>query len=321
MGVKNLMKIIKKHAPNTIKYKKIDQYRNMILGIDANLMIYKMIYAIRRNGYDIMNEDNKVTHIHTMLQKLYGFKKYNILPIFVFDGTPPKIKDTTLKKREKIKKEIKTKYKKATTLDEQKKYYYIKSDITMKEINDCKKLITLFGYTYINSIEEADSQLAYLSKANIIDAVVTDDMDILVFGGKKILKNFTVSDKKNIEEIDLKIMLDELKITQWQLIDIAILLGCDYCKNKADKIGPMTALKLIKKHKKIENLDIKINDDYVAARRYFLNQDKNIKKQDLLFVYNKGTINYDDIRTFLKKNKYSDAQIKKTTNSFRCFVI
>lgn len=321
MGVKNLMKIIKKHAPNAIKYKKIDQYRNMILGIDANLMIYKMIYAIRRNGYDIMNEDNKVTHIHTMLQKLYGFKKYNILPIFVFDGTPPKIKDTTLKKREKIKKEIKTKYKKATTLDEQKKYYYIKSDITMKEINDCKKLITLFGYTYINSIEEADSQLAYLSKANIIDAVVTDDMDILVFGGKKILKNFTVSDKKIIEEIDLKIMLDELKITQWQLIDIAILLGCDYCKSKAEKIGPMTALKLIKKHKKIENLDIKINDDYVAARQYFLNQDKNIKKQDLLFIYNKGTIKYDDIRTFLKKNKYSDTKTEKITDSFRSFVI
>ena len=78
MGIKNLIKIITKFAPEAISYKKITDYKNKTLGIDANLMIYKLIFAIRRGGYDIEHNGIKVTHLHGMLQKLIGFKKYNI---------------------------------------------------------------------------------------------------------------------------------------------------------------------------------------------------------------------------------------------------
>lgn len=164
MGIKNLKKVMDKYAPTAIKITNISDYKNKVLGIDMNNMIYKMIFAIRLNGYDIKNGDTIVTHIHSLLLKMQGFKKYNITPVFVFDGMPPKIKEETLKQRKEFQNFMKQKYYKAVTQDEKKKYYFMKSDISYKEITDCMELIKLFGYTIVESLEEADSQLADLIK-------------------------------------------------------------------------------------------------------------------------------------------------------------
>ena len=164
MGIKNFMKIIQKYSPDAITYNKITHYQNKILAIDANLMIYKMIFAIRKNGYDLKNGEVIVTHLHTTLQKINGFIKYNITPVFVFDGMAPQLKKATLQKRKEFQQYMEQKYYKAVTQDEKKKYYFMKSKITLQEILDVMELIKLFGYQVIEAPEEADSQLAYLIK-------------------------------------------------------------------------------------------------------------------------------------------------------------
>lgn len=99
MGIKNFMKIIHKYSTGSITYTKITDYKNKTIAIDMNLLIYKMIYAIRKNGYDLKNNDIIVTHIHAMLQKMFGFIKYKITPVFVFDGMAPQIKKRHSKKK------------------------------------------------------------------------------------------------------------------------------------------------------------------------------------------------------------------------------
>ena len=89
MGVKNLMKLLEKKVPGSISYKKITDYKNKKFGVDANLLIYKIVFAIRKNGYDLKKGDIITTHIHGFLQKLIAFKKYNIKTIFVFDSYFP----------------------------------------------------------------------------------------------------------------------------------------------------------------------------------------------------------------------------------------
>ena len=55
MGVKNLMKIINKYSPQSVKLTNISDYKDKILGIDAHLLIYKMIksedYETGSNGW------------------------------------------------------------------------------------------------------------------------------------------------------------------------------------------------------------------------------------------------------------------------------
>lgn len=309
MGIKNLIKLVDKFAPDSIKDKSISDYRNKILGIDANLMLYKMVYAIRRNGYDLENDGVVVTHIHATLQKLAAFKKYNILPIFVFDGMPPKIKKKTMDDRRAFKDYMMVKYYKAVTQDEKKKYYYMKSDITLQEIEEMKELIDIYGYTWIDSVEEADSQLAHMSKKGSIDGIVTDDMDILVFGGKKLIKNFSVAEKKKMQEIDLDTLLKKLDITQEQLVDIGILLGCDYCPT-VKGIGPIKSYGLIKQYGNIDKLIKKgivdLTVDYDKARDYFLNP--KVSEQ---IKFKKGVLDKDRLIRFLENKKYSSDRIDK----------
>lgn len=317
MGIKNLMKVIMKYAPNAITYNKIGFYRGKTVAIDANLMIYKMIYAIRLNGYDIKNDNIIVTHIHSLLLKIKGFIKYDITPIFVFDGIAPNIKLQTLEKRKDFHAVMNLKYYKAITQDEKKKYYFAKSEITYDEIQDCINLIKLFNYTIVEAPEEADSQLAELIKSKNVDYIVTDDMDILIFGGEKILKNFTVSDKKKIQEIDLNKLLKTANLTQKQLIDLGILLGCDYCPCMKG-IGPIKAYNKIQKYGTIENIIKKENlyfpQDYVKARKYFTSAPViNHKKIKI----NKLQIDKYKIIDFLYSFGYKDEYITKLFNAIR----
>lgn len=275
MGIKNLMKLIKKYSPNSITYTNISKYKNKILGIDANLMIYKMVNAVRSNGYDIKNDNIDVTHLHTLLLKLLGFIKYDITPIFVFDGIPPKIKHETLTKRDNIKLEIQMKYDMATDENDKKKYY-TRFDISSDEYDDCKELIGLFGYTCVDAFDEADTLLVELYNCGKIDYIVSDDMDILAFGGGIMLKNFTVSSNKKIQEINLGVMLNDMNIDRYMLVDMVVLMGCDYCDFYG--IGPVKSYKYILKYKNVENIikneNVEINKNYIDARNYFLNFDK-----------------------------------------------
>jgi 5'-3' exonuclease len=86
-----------------------------------------------------------------------------------------------------------------------------------------------------------------------------------------------------------------MELTHEQFIDYAILIGCDYNKkNKLANVGPVKALDLIKKYKKIENIEgydtSNLNQEEI--RELFKPTYKKIKKlknkdidEDLLFSF------------------------------------
>ena len=292
MGIKNFMKIIMKHSPNAITMKNITNYKDAIVGIDANLMIHKNVYAIRMNGYDLKNGDLVVTHLHTLLLKLLGFIKYGVIPVFVFDGLAPLIKNETLIKRRDIQKSTKIKYDES----KDKKYYAMSKEITQQEFEDCKELIRLFGFTIVDAIEEADSQLVELQKCGLIDYIVSDDMDIFAFGGKNMLKNFSVSSNKKIVEIDFDKFKLDTGFDQEMVVNLAILLGCDYCP-KMKGIGPEKAYHIVMNGESV------VND---VVKEYFLKP--NVIKCNNVIINKTSMIDIDGINLFLNKwlfkNKY-----------------
>lgn len=293
-----MMTLIKTYAPNSVTLKTISDYENKILGIDSNNMIFKGVLAIRRNGYDIKNGDIIVTHIHSILQKLIAFKKYNITPIFVFDGQYNIIKNEEMKKRENEYKKIKNKYDNAKSNEDKKKYYYAKNPISNNDIEDVKELIKIFGYNAIDATEEADSELGYMSKNKMIDYVVSDDMDILVFGAQKLLKNFSVAKNRKITEINLDEILKGMDINYDKFVDLSMMLGCDYCKIKG--IGPKTA------YKKILNGEYDIDK---KIKNYFIDPiHGNIN------IENNKDIDYQKLSIYLANYGYEDEYINKIKN-------
>lgn len=301
MGIKNFYKFINKYAKESISEKNISNYKNKIVGIDANHMIHKIIYAVRARGYDIKNDDIIVTHIHMLLMKIYGLQKYNIIPIFVFDGKPPNLKLDELKKRQDLKNKLIKKHKYGKTEDSKRKYFYMKSYISDKEYQDCINLITILGYKIVMAPEEADAQLAYMCKKKYIDYIISDDMDILIFGGEILLKNFSTNDKKKFQEINLNILLNKLSITQNDLIKIAILLGSDYCNNKS--------LSITKVHSMINNLPLLCKQSYTYFKNPIVNKSHtNTKKQNS---------NIDELIIFLKSFNYNEQDIDKIISKLK----
>jgi len=173
--------------------------------------------------------------------------------------------------------------------------------ITNEIILNVEKLFKLWHIPYVKANSEADFMCAKLSIDNIIDAVCSEDMDMLPHGVKNLITGISSLDFKKTREttiFNLDNILEELDINMDQFIDTCILAGCDYCGSIKD-IGPMKGYKLIKDNIKIENIpgyDKIIGLD--EARNEFTNYKK--EKYDILKLeFNFSDINIDKLIEFL----------------------
>jgi len=175
------------------------------------------------------------------------------------------------------------------------------------------------GIPVIDAPEEADSQCACLTKSDIAYGVGSEDMDILTFGSKKLLRNISSSKKNDIVEYDLSKILEELKYSYQEFIDLCILLGCDYVE-AIPGITPNDAYNIIKKHRSIVNF-LKSDDsikykfpenyrkDCIAASSYFLECPHKPVISDQLKL---GIYDINKIKDLLiKKYSYSRTKVDK----------
>ncbi|KAL2916392.1 DNA repair protein rad2 [Polyrhizophydium stewartii] len=117
------------------------------------------------------------------------------------------------------------------------------SDITGAMIAETQELLRLFGLPYIVAPTEAESQCAFLLDRGLVDAVVTDDSDILLFGGRCVLRNM-FNQAKFVEQYGVDQIASGLQLTRRRLIQLAYLLGSDYTPGLTG-VGPVTALEIL----------------------------------------------------------------------------
>ena len=278
MGIKCLLKFINE-TPNLIQNVDNSKYKFKRIAIDISIFIYKIIISVRNSGADYTNQKGEITsHILGLFNKTIELLNYGIIPVYVFDGKPPNIKNKTIENRKQIRKKALEKLEQAITIEDKIKYLKRSSSISKEQWEQCKELLDLMGIPYIIAPEEADSQCAYLSKVGLVDGVLTEDMDILTFGSTKIIRNLT-SHNISTTEINLNNLLSHLELNQDEFIDFCILLGCDYCQGISE-YKPNIIFEYFSKYKTIEKtLELMKNDNmnvpdeiqYKDTKKYFLN--------------------------------------------------
>lgn len=297
MGIKNLSKLIKDFSPNCIRNIKLSDLKHKKIVLDASLIIYQYVIAIRSTGADLLSDDGKITtHILGIINKTIMLLNNNIIPIYVFDGKAPSIKSDTLKSRKDSKKKCIENLKESNYENEDDRIKDFKRSftITREQITQVKEILKILGIPYLESTTEADPLCAQIVKQNYAYGVLSEDMDILTFGSDKLIRG-TV---KKMTEIDRETMLKDMKLNNEQFIDLCILLGCDYTPT-IPRIGPKKAYEMIMKYNSIDEIlknestkyCIPDNYNYEEARKMFnetdilkLNQNKfKIKKPN----YNK----------------------------------
>lgn len=319
MGIRSLNTLIKKYAQEAVSEHSIKSYAGKKMAIDCSILIYKYVHMSKVPNSHIIGFANRINY----------YLKNNILPVFVFDGTPPDAKRNILQKRQHNRKKIEDKITglKTSITDKTSKEEMVSINaeverlsnqivyVTKYHIEECKTFLKYIGIPYIQADGEAEKTCVYLKKINVVDYVVSDDTDTLTFGCESVLKT-NIKDK--IQELTLSKILNSFEMTYAEFVDFSILCGCDYCPY-IPSVGPQTAFALIKKHKTLEAVislnKYKIGEDfdYTTARKLFVNYDDiNLDAS----VIKKTPPDSQHLTTFLKSLNFQDVLISKYIKLF-----
>jgi 5'-3' exonuclease len=226
-----------------VKKVDIDKIKFKPLIIDINLYIYKYVIGLRNN---VNNKYPNSIHIYALYRILKMLLNYNILPICIFDGKTPKLKQDSIIRRKQISHNANEKIALNNLNSDQYIKNYKKSFIlTYDMIQECKIFLGHTGLPYVESLGEGDPQCAAMSHyySNSITGVLSDDSDIITYGSKILFKEINpetniityISQQAIIEYLQNKTNnirkennLEALTFTFDSFIDFTIVLGNDY---------------------------------------------------------------------------------------------
>ncbi|GIK01059.1 elongation of fatty acids protein 2 [Aspergillus viridinutans] len=288
MGIKHLFQVIQENAPDAVKAGDIKNHFGRKVAIDASMSIYSFLIAVRSEGQQLMSESGETTsHLMGMFYRTLRMVDNGIKPLYVFDGAPPKLKSGELAKRSARKAEATEAHEEAKetgTAEDVEKFSRRTVRVTREHNAECKKLLKLMGIPYIDAPTEAEAQCAVLARAGKVYAAASEDMDTLCFEAPILLRHLTFSEqrKEPIQEIHLNHTLEGLGMDRKQFIDLCILLGCDYLE-PIPKVGPNTALKLIREHGSLEKVVEAIESD--PKKKYVIPEDWPYQDARELFLH------------------------------------
>lgn len=184
---------------------------------------------------------------------------FGVIPYIVFDGDYLPSKAATEVERAKRREESKRKGLELYRLNkpsqahlELQKAVDVTPEMARQLIEELKKT----GVQYVVAPYEADAQLAYLERQGIIQGMLSEDSDLLVFGAKRLLTKLDqYGDCIEINRADFT-ACREISLVGWSDAEfrrMAILSGCDYLAS-INRMGLKSAFRLVRKHKTIEKI-------------------------------------------------------------------
>jgi flap endonuclease-1 len=268
----------------------LEDLRGRSLAVDGFNVLHQFLALIRgRDGKPLSDKEGHVTsHLvglafrSTRLISDYGMKL-----VFVFDGKPPELKSDEIEKRRQAKLKAETAYEEAVSRGDMADAFskaVMTGRLTRQGVDDAKRLLSLMGIPWVQAPSEGEAQAAYMALKGDVWGSNSRDYDSLLFGTPRLIRYLTISGEEWLpskgrarklepELIVLHELLGQLGITRSQLIDLSILVGTDF-NSGVKGIGPKTALKLIKRHGKLENLPdevfTKVTDQFEQIRMIYL---------------------------------------------------
>ena len=312
---------------------KLESFSNKVIAIDAYNAIYQFLASIRGpDGMQLTDSEGKITsHLSGLLYRNINFLSLGIKPIYVFDGKPPSLKTAEIERRRQIKKDATVKYEKAIAagnLADARKFAQQTTSMRDGMVDESKKILSLFGIPFIDAPSEGEATAAHLTNTGQAYASASQDFDSVLLGTKRLIRNFTNSGRRKIpnrntyieiepEIIETKKTLEALQVTREQLVDIGILIGTDFNPDGFERIGPKTALKMIKQYSHLEDIpqiqDQLQNIDYVQIRKIFLEPEvADVKEIEF------KEVNYEELIKYLvKERSFSEDRVQSSLNRLK----
>jgi flap endonuclease-1 len=246
-----------------------DRLRSKVVAVDGYNILYQFLSIIRgADGKPLADSNGRITsHLSGLFYRVCNLLSNDIWPIFVLDGEPPKFKRQEVEERKERKKQAQEKYDHALRtgdFESARKYAQATARVNEYIRESSKQLLGLMGIPCIQAPSEGEAQAAHLAEVGLVFAAASQDYDSALFGAPRLVRNLGVTGRRKLprrrayvevrpELVDVERTIRDLGISRNQLIDIAILVGTDYCEG-VKGLGAKKALALVAGGAKLEEI-------------------------------------------------------------------
>ncbi|KAH7622041.1 hypothetical protein Ndes2526B_g02866 [Nannochloris sp. 'desiccata'] len=211
----------------------IERYRGKTVAVDGYVLLHRGAYACARELVEGEPTEKYVTYCLNRIDLLLN---HGIIPYIIFDGGPlPNKSDeeaTRQRSREENRERAQTLWRQGNRVAALEAYQKA-VDVT-PEMAQCVILaLKQKGVRFLVAPYEADAQMAYLALNGFVDAVITEDSDLLTYGCPIVL--FKLDYGGEVDEISLADLphCRELSFTGWShdlFQQMCVMAGCDFLK-------------------------------------------------------------------------------------------
>lgn len=145
-------------------------------------------------------------------------------------------------------------------------------EIVPEDFEHAKELFDILQVPYYTAPWEAEKMCSKLCRDGKVDAVLSEDTDVMAYGAPVFLSKIETS-KDTCVRINYDMLIEELGLTDKQMLDFCIMCGTDYNPN-IPRVGSKTAYKRIIQHGGIEQISAETQLDtsvlnHVRVRELF----------------------------------------------------
>ncbi|KAF2078068.1 hypothetical protein CYY_000619 [Polysphondylium violaceum] len=264
----------------------IRSYANQRVAIDGYAWLHRGAYSCSQELCLGIPTTKYITFFMSLIEMLRSNK---VTPVVVFDGGPlPNKKgkeDERLHSREEHLKKAKAYLLQGNT-SQANSCYQKAVDITPRMAFNLIKELRKRKIEYIVAPYEADAQLAYLSITGQVDAIITEDSDLVAYGAPCMI--FKMSKDGYGKEVRIE-NISSINKGGWDFMDfnltmvrqMCILSGCDYLPSLPG-MGLKTSYKLIKEHRDIQRVLRYLRREKGIARDDY---EKKFNNADFTFLH------------------------------------
>ncbi|EGW32008.1 uncharacterized protein SPAPADRAFT_50611 [Spathaspora passalidarum NRRL Y-27907] len=301
MGVTGLLPHLKEiQTPGTL-----ERYRGTTLAIDTYGWLHRSVVSCAQ---ELCMDIPTRKYITSILNKIDMLKYFGVTPYFVFDGAPlPTKSETNLErstKRKQARKQAEMYMKQGKTKLAFKEFMKAAS-VTHAMAKSIMVELDNLGIKYVVAPYEADPQMVYLEKIGVVDGILSEDSDLLVFGCKRLITK--LKDDGSCVEINrddfgkVRSIPYLSSYTPEQLRLVAMLSGCDYTKG-VNGIGIKSAFTLVRKYNNLDKIIVALQSDGKQVPEGFRDE---VDSANLAFQYQK--VFHPQLQKLMTLNEYPDS--------------
>lgn len=281
MGIQGLLPLLKSITVNT----HVKHYAQQTFGVDAYVWLHRGAIAC---AVDLALGKPTTKYVDYAMHRVKMLQHYGVKPYIVFDGDflPSKAKtEVERQARRTLNTKLGRECMARGNTKLAQEYFQKAIDITPDMALRMIKALQEEGIDYVVAPYEADAQLAYMERVGLIDGIITEDSDLLVFGCKKVL--FKMNEFGECMEVSRARFGDNvgMSLTGWtdhMFRYMAILSGCDYLAS-IPGMGLKTAHRIVRKYKRLDNIFRGLRME--VGLRMPIDYEDKFRRADLTFLY------------------------------------